>query len=278
MARLLRVVRVIWYRELLRYVRDRSRIVGSLATPVLFLVIFGGGLSPAMGNLAGGLSGGRVEFINFMYPGVIGMTVLFTSIFSGASLVWDREFGFLKEVLVAPIGRSSVALGKTLGGATVAVLQGSLMLALAPFLGVSLGPGLVLRILPVLFLTAFSLTSLGVLIGVRMKSMQGFQVIMNFLTLPMFLLSGAFFPLRDLPSWLAVLVHLNPFTYAVDALRQTVFRSMGLPQAVLGSLAELGLGVRVAGVPLSVANDMAIVSAFAAVMLSAAVWSFRRAE
>ncbi|MFQ6015586.1 MAG: ABC transporter permease [Anaerolineae bacterium] len=274
----LQVIYIIWYREILRYWRDRSRIVGSLAMPFFFLFIFGSGLSPAIGGMTGGLPVGQgedVNFIKFMYPGVIGMTVLFTSIFSGISIVWDREFGFLKEMLVAPISRTTVALGKTLGGSTVAMIQGTLMLIFAPLVGVELSLGLVLRLWPLMFITAFALTSMGVLIAARMKSMQGFQMIMNFLTMPMFFLSGAFFPLRGLPGWMGFLVRINPFTYAVDSLRQVVFQAAELPQFVLDMLPQLGMGVTIFDHNVTIFDDILIILLFGAVMISAAVWSFR---
>lgn len=158
-----------------------------------------------------------------MYPGVLGMTVLFTAMFSAISIIWDREFGFLREILVAPVSRGSIVIGKVLGGATVATLQGLLLLLLAPLVGVRIGPAQILGLCLVMLLVSAALTSLGLVIASRMATMEGFQVVMNFLVLPLWLLSGAFFPLRGLPLWMAVLTRVDPLTYAVDALRGMVY-------------------------------------------------------
>jgi len=274
----LRAIYIIWYREVLRYWRDKLRIVGSLARPFFFLVVFGGGLSQSMGGtmrmLPGGMAAPSLDFVKFLFPGIIGMTILFTSVMSGISIIWDREFGFLKEILVAPISRTTVALGKTLGGSTVAMIQGSLMLLFAPFIGIDLTPGLFLRLWPLMFITSAALTSMGVLIAARMRSMEGFQVIMNFLLMPMFFLSGAFFPLRQLPAWMDILVKLNPLTYAVDAFRQSIFHTMELPEAVLKMLPQAGLSLSVMGHNMTIADDVLVILAFGAVMVGVAVWAF----
>ncbi|RLC76131.1 MAG: ABC transporter [Chloroflexi bacterium] len=274
----LKAVYIIWYREVLRYWRDKLRIIGSLARPFFFLVVFGGGLSHSMSGtmrmLPGGVMAPSLDFVKFLFPGIIGMTILFTSVMSGVSIIWDREFGFLKEILVAPIGRTAVALGKTLGGSTVAMIQGSIMLLFAPFIGIELSLGLLLRLWPLMFITSIALTSLGVLIAARMHSMEGFHMIVNFLLMPMFFLSGAFFPLRDLPSWMDILVKLNPLTYAIDALRQSIFRTMELPEMVLKLLPQAGLSLSVMGHNMTIMDDVAVILAFATVMLGVAVWAF----
>src|SRR5438270_6710417 len=192
----LRAIYIIWYRDILRYWRDRWRLVASLAQPLLFLIVFGSGLSSALGR--GGLFGSRggLSYVQFMYPGIIGMSILFTAIFGAMSIVWDREFGFLKEVLVAPIDRWAVAIGKALGGTTQAMIQGLILLVLAPFVGVKLSLLTVLAIVPLAAVLAFGLASFGVMLASMMKSLQGFQVVMNFLMMPMFFLSGALFPLQ----------------------------------------------------------------------------------
>ena len=210
LAGTLRAVYIIWYRDLLRFWRDRARIVASLAQPLLFLLIFGTGLSSAIAG--SGQATGPVDYVQFMFPGIIGMAVLFAAVFGAMSIVWDREFGFLKEVLVAPIDRSAVAIGKSLGGATQAMIQGLILLVLAPLVGVKLTIESVLLLVPFVFLLAFALSAMGVALASRMKSMQGFQIVMNFLMMPMFFLSGALFPLGNLPTWLAVLTRLNPAT------------------------------------------------------------------
>jgi ABC-2 type transport system permease protein len=274
----LKSIGILWYREVLRYWRDRARIVSSLGAPFFFLFVFGSGLTPAMGGLAPDELAGSVSYIQFLFPGTVAMTVLFTSIFTGTSIVWDREFGFLKEVLVAPIGRTAVALGKILGGSTVAMLQGTLMLAFAPLVGVPLTVGLVLRLWPLMFVTAFALTALGVAIAVRMHSLEGFQMIMNFLNVPMLFLSGAFFPLRDLPVWLAVLVRVNPFTYAVDALRQVVLQSLGFSDPARQALIVGGLGSNFLNRSLSTGDDVLLIVLFGISMTVIGAWMFSRGE
>ena len=257
----------IWYRDLLRYSRDRTRIVGSLATPVLFLLIFGSGLSPAMGRLGGAQDG--LSYLQFMFPGIICMTIIFTSIFSAMSLVYDREFGFMKEVLVAPVPRWTVALGKAFGGSTVSMIQGVIMLLLAPLLGVKLTIEMVVALLPLIFVLAFALSSVGLLISARMNSVQGFQMVSNFVVMPMFFLSGALFPLGNLPWWLEVLTRINPVTYGVDAVRQTVLAETSQSAMLSGQL-----GLRIFDQTMTPWTDALIVLAFGAVAISLAVRVF----
>ena len=200
--------------------------------------------------------------------------VLFTSIFSAMSIVWDREFGFLKEIQVAPIGRTAVAVGKALGGSTVAMLQAGLLLVLAPLVGVALSPVLVLEIAGLLLLLAFVLSSVGVAIASRMRTMEGFQVVMNFVLLPLLFLSGAFFPLQGLPWWLALLTHLDPAAYAVDALRRAVLGRAGVGPEALAGLSLGGWG----GAPLPIWAEVALLAGFAAVAVGLAVRWFGKAE
>jgi ABC-2 type transport system permease protein len=271
----LRGVYIIWYRDLLRWWRDRQRIVPSAVQPILYLFVFGVGLGSAIGGGRGaGASALGVSYTTFMYPGVLGMSVLFTSIFSAMSIVWDREFGFLKEIQVAPISRPAVAVGKALGGSTVAMLQASLLLIVSPFVGVSLNPLLVLQILGLLFLLAFALSSVGVAIASRLKSMEGFQVVMNFVMMPLLFLSGAFFPLSGLPSWLAALTRIDPAAYAVDALRRVVLTSAGVPGDLANSLAFTGPS----GDALPVALEVVILAAFSIPALALAVRWFGAQE
>jgi ABC-2 type transport system permease protein len=278
----LRAIYIIWYREVLRWWRNRSRIVGSFGMPILFLFIFGSGLSPAMGGLTQGIAsaspmgpkGVGIDFVKFIFPGIIGMNVLMGSMMSGISIVWDREFGFLKEILVAPINRTVVAIGKTLGGSTTGVIQGLLLLVLAPLIGVTISAGMVVKLVPLLFLISFSITSLGVLIGARMKSTEGFQVIMQFILMPMIFVSGALFPMRNLPAWMNFLVKVNPVTYAIDPLRKIIFEAQGLPASVLEMLPQAGLGVTLFGHAVTMREDIAIIGLFGAVMTAAAVWMF----
>ena len=154
-----------------------------------------------------------------MFPGILGMTVLFAGVFASVSIVWDREFGFLKEMLVAPVPTWSIAMGKVISGATIAAFQGTLMLLLAPFAGINISPLLVLELLPMMFLVAFSMTGMGILVATRLKSMQGFQMVMNFFMMPMFFISGAMFPLKNAPEWLDTISRIDPLTYGVDAMR-----------------------------------------------------------
>ncbi len=223
----LKAIEIVWYRDILRYLRDWVRIVTSLMQPLLFLFIFGSGLassfSPA-GARPGGVAG--VSFQTFIFPGVVSMAVLFTAISSAISIVWDREFGFLREMLVAPVSRTSIVLGKALGGSTIAMFQGTLMLVFAPLIGVRLDAGLVITLMLEMLLLAFTMTSLGIVIASRMQSMESFSVVMQFVLMPMFFLSGALFPLTHVPGWLAFLNKLDPVTYGVDPLRQAVMSGM----------------------------------------------------
>jgi ABC-2 type transport system permease protein len=221
----LRAVSVVWRRELIRFFRARVRIVTSLVQPVLFLFILGTGLSPVIQGTAG------IDFRTFMFPGVVAMTVLFTAIFSAVSVVWDREFGFLREMLVAPVRRGAIVFGKCLGGASVATAQGIIMLALAGFVHVPYSPVLLLTLAVEMALLAFVLTAFGLLVASRMQQVESFQIVMQFLVLPMFFLSGAVFPLNGLPSWLTVLTRIDPLSYAVDPMRRAVFDHVSAPAA-----------------------------------------------
>ncbi len=216
MIRDLKGIYIIWLRDIKRFFRDKPRLISGIARPSLYLFILGSGLSSAFG-MFGGREGDW--YIDFIYPGILGMIVLFTSLFSSFSIVWDREFGFLKEILVAPISRTSIAVGKALSGSTLSLFQGIIMLFFAPLLRIQLNFFMIIKICLLILLTSFALTSLGILIASRMKSMQGFQMIMNFLVMPMFFLSGAMFPLKDLPKWLEYLVSINPLSYSIDAIR-----------------------------------------------------------
>ena len=273
----LRAVYIIWYRDVLRYYRDRWRLLASLAQPILFLLVFGTGLSSSLRGATAGLGGrsitGGLQYQQFIYPGIIGMAVLFTAIFGAMSIVWDREFGFLKEVLVAPINRAAVAVGKTLGGATQAMLQGLLLLVLAPLVGVTLTWQGVLELIPLIFVYAFALSALGVAVGARMRSMQGFQVVMNFLMMPIFFLAGALFPLRGLPVWMTVLTRLDPASYGIDPLRRTVLGAAGVPSRVLDSL-----GLTLFGQTLAIWMEEALLIGFGLVMLSFAIRSFQHRD
>jgi ABC-2 type transport system permease protein len=273
---LAQAVYIIWYRDVIRFWRDRVRLLMSFAQPILYLAIFGVGLSATLGR-SGSIGRGlpsSFSYIQFMYPGVLGMAVLFTAIFSAMSVVWDREFGFLREILVAPISRSAVAIGKTLGGATQAAFQGVVMLVFAPFVGVHLTVVSVIEAIPLLFLLAFALTSFGVAISARLKTMQGFQVVMNFLMMPMFFLSGALFPLSGLPGWMTVLTRFDPVAYGLAPIRSAILGGTGLPQAAVDRLTSVTIGSYI--VPVAV--DVGVLVAFSAVMLGIAMRSFRHRD
>jgi len=259
----LRGIYIIWYRDMVRFRRDKLRMVGAITLPLLFLIVFGSGLGGTMGMLAPG-----VNFVRFIFPGIVGMTVLMTSFTAGVSVVWDREFGFLREVLVAPISRVAVVAGKTLGGATIALIQGIVVLLFAPVFGVSFAPLVLLKLLPVMFLVACVLSAMGILLASRIKSMEAHQVVMQLLMFPMIFLSGVFFPVNNLPSWMGVLVKINPVTYAIDPFRQLV----------LGEQTSELFRVTVFGHTMSIADDLMVVAAFGVIMVVLAMWSFNTQE
>lgn len=205
---------ILWLRQIKRYLRSRSRIIGSLGQPVLFLFALGFGFGPIFAKA------GQGSYIQFLAPGIIAMSILFTSIFNGIEIIWDRQFGFLKETLVAPVSRFEIMLGRTLGGATVAVFQGIIVFVislLAGFRSVNLS-GLFFALI-IMFLTATLFTALGTAIASVLDDIHGFQLIMNFLIMPLFFLSGAMFPLKGLPDILGVITTINPLSYGVDGLR-----------------------------------------------------------
>lgn len=220
MDTLIRPTITLWQREIIRFYRQRSRIVGALATPILFWLLLGSGFA---GTFHSGGETGGVGYAEYFYPGTMIMVVLFTAIFSTISVIEDRKEGFLQAVLVAPVARSTVVLGKILGGTTLALGQALLLLAAAPFLGLHLGIVDLLLIVAILAVVAFALTTLGFLIAWKMESTQGFHAIMNLVLIPMWLLSGAFFPASGASGWLRVVMFLNPLTYGVAALRRALY-------------------------------------------------------
>jgi ABC-2 type transport system permease protein len=244
----------IWYREWKVFLREKSRIVASIINPILWLVIFGGGLGSAV-SVAG------VNYQAFIYPGVLAQAVIFSSIFFGVYIVWDRKIDFLKEVMVAPISRASMFIGKVIGGATDSVTQSLILLVIGAILGaVGFIPGLHLTpaafvwSLIILFVMTVSLVSVGLIIGSVMESPEGFQLISSFLLFPLFFLSGALFPLNNLPAWIVPLTRIDPVTYSVDALR----------------------GVILGKSEFTLAFDLAIMVAFAAVMIAIGTYAFER--
>ena len=263
----------IWLREFKAFTRERSRIVAMIGQPLIYLLIVGQGIASGL-NLKGASS--DVGYLLFMYPGILGMSVLFTSIFAGISIIWDRQFGFLKEVLVAPVPRWAVAIGKILGGATVAMAQSVILIALAPFIGVSLSVGFVLQLLSICFLISIAITGLGVVIASSMRSLQGFQMLMNFLVMPLYFLSGAMFPIMFAPGWMKVLMTLDPLTYGVDGLRIIVLSAA--PAATM-SQTSLEQTARMSGlVRWDLPFDAAIMALVGVLLAALAAVRFNRAE
>ena len=267
----LRAVSIVWRRELIRFRTDRLRAVTSLVQPVLFLFILGTGLSRLAGR---GLPPG-VDFQTFIYPGVLAMSVLFTSIFSAASIVWDREFGFLREMLVAPVRRWAIVIGKCLGGATVATFQGIIFLALAGVAHVPYDPLLLLTLVGELLLLAFTLTAFGVMMAARIKQIQAFMALTQLIVLPLFFLSGALYPLNGLPSWLTVLTRIDPLTYIVDPMRHAVFDHLTVSPLALTALSP---GVTWDGWLVPLGLSLAMVAAMGLAMLGIAIAEFRKTE
>lgn len=266
----LRAVKIVWYRELIRFRSDRVRIVTQLVQPLLFLFVLGAGLEQLSSASTHG-----VDLKTFIYPGILCMSVMFTAMFSAASIVWDREYGFLREMMVAPVRRSSIVVGKCVGGATVAGFQGVIMIALAPVVGVPYSLTLVLGILALQLLLAFSITAFGVMVAARISQIQSFMGVMQLVVMPMFFLSGALYPVADLPGWLAVLNRLDPLTYAVEPMRTLVFAHLDLSAA---AEASLNPGVTWFGWTVPIALSIFTVFALGMTMLAIAIWEFNAGE
>ena len=261
---------VVWQRELIRFAKDRTRMVSSLVQPVLFLFVLGVGLSSIVnaGN-------GSVDFKTFLFPGVLATSVLFTAAFAGISMVWDREFGFLREMLVAPVSTTAILTGKCVGGATVATLQSLVLLALAGLVGVPYSPSMMLALVGLLFLMAFLVTALGLVLAARIKQVQSAMPVVQLIIMPLMFLSGALFPLSGLPTWLTVLTHLNPMTYAVEPMRSVVFDQLLVDPA---TRATLDPGIFWNGWQVPVGMQVILVIAASVVFLAAAVVRFARTE
>ena len=244
------IVYTIWLRSMKRYIRSRSRIVGSLGMPMFFLLILGFGLNSVVS--IPGASHGYTEFI---IPGIVAMSILFTSVFSGIQIIWDRQFGFLKETLVAPVSRLEIMLGQTLGGATTSFIQGTIILTLSLFIGLNLSniPGFIIAFV-FMALIGITFTAMGIAIASRMEDMHGFQLIMNFVIFPIFGLSGALFPIDTLPAWLKSLTLLDPLTYGVEGVRYGLLGTSAINPLV----------------------SLAVLSGFAAAMLILGAYLFRK--
>jgi ABC-2 type transport system permease protein len=213
----------LWLREVKRYTREKTRLVSSFIQPLLWLIIFGSGMQFSSAGLGG------ISYQKFIFPGVVGQTLLFTSMFMGISVIWDREFGFLKEILVSPISRISIFIGKMLGATTDAIIQGSFVFVLSFLVGITVDVQTYLGCLPIMMLVTFGLVSVGLTIASRMESLESFGVIQTFVNLPLFFLSGALFPLTNVPGWLRWVSIVNPVTYGVDALRILILKGAWIP-------------------------------------------------
>lgn len=235
------IIFILWKRQLKRYLRSKSRLLGSLGQPLLFLVALGFGLGPVYA------AAGNGNYLQFLAPGIVSMAILFTAIFGGIEVIWDKQFGFLKETLVAPVARWQIMLGRTLGGATVAVIQGVVVLILSIILGFRPILSHLFFAFILMFLLSILFTALGTAIASVLEDMQGFQLIMNFLVMPMFFLSGSIFPLNNLPSILTVITRINPMTYGVDGIRGALtlgnHLSLVLDTSVITIIAIIFLGV-----------------------------------
>ncbi len=265
-----RGAKIVFQREMIRWWQDRSRFVVSLVQPVLFLFVLGTGLSSLVSRGTGGLS-----LRTFIFPGVLAMSTMFTAMFSAASLVWDREFGFLREMLVAPVSRGAILVGKALGGSTVATIPGVVMLAFAGAVGVPYDPLLMLVLVAELLLLSFVLTVVGLVIAGRIKQIQSFMALTQLFLLPMLFLSGALFPLSNLPAWLHVLTRVNPLTYAVDPMRRAVFEHLDVSTAVLHRLSP---GVTWGSWTVPIGLELLLVLAMGGLLLGVAIAEFRRVE
>jgi ABC-2 type transport system permease protein len=266
----LRAMKIVWRRELIRFANDRLRIVTSLVQPLLLLFVLGGGLNQLVQRGTFGL-----DLKTFIYPGILCISVMFTAMFSAASIVWDREFGFLREMMVAPVRRSSIVIGKALGGATVASFQGVILICLAFAVHVPYDPALIVGILAIQALLAFAITSFGLMVAVRIKTMQAFMGVMQMIIMPMFFISGALFPVVGLPAWLAVLNRIDPLTYAVDPMRRLVFDHLDLTAIQRHALDR---GVTWGGWHVPALLEVAIVALLGLGMLAIAIWEFSSTE
>jgi ABC-2 type transport system permease protein len=266
----LRAMKIVWRRDLIRFRSDRIRIATTLVQPLLFLFVLGSGLQQIS---SAGTHG--VDLKTFIYPGVICLAVMFTAMFSAASIVWDREFGFLREMLVAPVSRSSIVIGKCLGGATVASIQGLILIALAGAVDVPYSPPLLLGMFGLMLLLAFAITAFGVMVAARITQMQSFMGVMQMIVMPMFFLAGALYPVTNLPGWLTVLNRIDPLTYAVDPMRRLVFAHLDVSAEAHQALAP---GVTWFGWHVPAVLEAGVVLALGLAMLGIAIWEFSATE
>lgn len=265
-----RTLRVVWRRDLIRFVDDPRMILTWLLQPLLFLFILGPGLQ----SLSAGSTDG-VDLTTFMFPGIVCMALVYSAIFSAASLVWDRELGFMREMMVAPVSRWSIVTGKCLGGTTIAVSQGVIVLALAGLVHVPYDPVLLVDIFGLELLIAFTVTAFGVMVATTITRAQTFTSVVQLLVMPMIFLSGALYPVSDLPMWLRVLNRLNPLTYAVDPMRRLVFRHLDISEEARRRLAP---GVTWWGWRVPSLVEVGIVLALGLAVLAVAIFEFGQTE
>jgi ABC-2 type transport system permease protein len=226
----------IWLREFKVFLREKSRLVASIFTPLMWLFVIGSGLGSVVSNPSAlstvvystaGEVGSEIDYQQFIFPGIICMSVIFSSVFFGSYIIWDRKFDFLKSVMVAPVSRTTIFIGKTFGGMTTSIIQAAILLVIGLAIGIHYTPFSIVTIAVIILLLSFALTSLGLTIGSYIESLEGFQLIVSFVVFPLFFLSGALFPLNNLPGWLSILTMVDPATYAVDALRSTILGITG---------------------------------------------------
>lgn len=245
----------LWLREVKRYIRDRTRIVSSFVQPLLWLIVFGVGIGESLRAIpVPGLT-----YQQLIFPGIVGQTLLFTSMFMGISVIWDKEFGFMKEILIAPVSRFSIFLGKMVGDSTDALIQGVIVLFLGLTLGIGVDPVMFLVALPVMLLITFGLVSIGLTIASFMGSLESFGAIQSFINLPLFFLSGALFQIQSLPDWMQAASKLNPLTYGVDALRTIILGGAWQPYQLQPLLIDLG-----------------VIAGFDVIMIAIGTWAFGR--
>ena len=270
-ASFLQVVRVIWLREVLIYVRDRPRMISAFVMPIMMLVMFGEGLGNSIATLPGGIG-----YRQFIFPGMVAMIVLMNSVFSGVSIVTDRQFGFLREILVAPVSRTAICFGKITGGATIALVNGMVMFVIAPFLGIDLTFEIVVKLIGLIALVSFMLTGVGVALGSRLRSVESFQMLSQVAIMPAMFLSGIFFPINNVPVWMDVLVKLNPVTYAVAPIREIALSEQlkALPADVPFQITHVDWF----GYVLSTWQEIGVVVLFGLVMLTIAIRAIRTTE
>lgn len=273
------VIYGLWYRAVIKFFRDKFTIISAFALPFLFLVVFGSGMSGAIKSLLIGADApaelAKFDFIEFMFPGIVSMAIFTASMFSGFALIQDRQFGYMKEVLVSPVSRVSVALGTILGCSTSALIQGIMMLIFVPFIGMSLSFEIFVKLLLAMILVSFTLSSISILLGSFFKNIQGYQMVVQVVLYPMFFLSGAFFPLNGIPKWMEFVVKINPMTYVVDFIKRIVLDAENLSPVLKQAM---GLNLEVFNHQVTAMDELVLLLVLGIVFTIVAAWSFNRVE